>query len=71
VVVVVDSHSSAALAAVIVATKLGRPVAGIEGQPDEAEGSNATLIRQLADIELAPNAPAIVGWFRDTYTERP
>jgi hypothetical protein len=69
--VVVDSHSSASLAAVLVATKLGTPVAGIEGQEGVADGANGTLIRQLADIELAPSAPAIVSWLRDTYTERP
>lgn len=69
--VVVDSHSSASLAAVLVATKLGTPVAGVEGRAGDDDGANATLIRQLADIELAPNAPAIVSWLRDTYTERP
>src|SRR3954452_5803814 len=55
--VVVDSHSSASLAAVLVATKLGTPVAGIEGPAGEDDGANATLISQLADVELAPNAP--------------
>jgi UDP-N-acetylglucosamine 2-epimerase len=69
--VVVVSHSSACLAAVLVATKLGTPVAGIDGQAGDADGANARLIRQLADIELAPDTSAIVSWLRDTYTERP
>jgi UDP-N-acetylglucosamine 2-epimerase len=69
--VVVTSHSNASLAAVLVATKLGTPVAGIEDQAGDAGGANGTLIHQLADIELAPNVSAIVGWLRDTYTERP
>jgi hypothetical protein len=56
---------------VLVATKLGTPVAAIERPGREPGGVNARLIRQLSDVRLAPDAPAIVDWLRDTYTERP
>jgi hypothetical protein len=69
--VLVASDSSASLAAVIVATKLGTPVAGIERPGQEPGGVNARLIRQLSDARLAPDAASIGVWLRDTYTERP
>jgi UDP-N-acetylglucosamine 2-epimerase len=69
--VLVASDSSASLAAVLVATKVGTPVAAIEDAARDPGGANADLIGQLADVELAPEAPAIVNWLRDTYTERP
>ena len=69
--VLVVTDSSASVAAVIVATKLGTPVARIEDARGDDAGVNASLIRQLADTRLAPDAAAIVNWLRDTYTERP
>jgi UDP-N-acetylglucosamine 2-epimerase len=68
--VVVASDSAASLAAVIVATKVGTPVAVVAGAGEQPAGTNARLIRQLADRELAPDPPAIVDWVRGTYTER-
>jgi len=61
--VLVSSDSSAALSAVLVATKLRTPVAAIERAGRQ--------IRQLSDIRLAPEPAAISAWLRDTYTERP
>lgn len=69
--VLVASDSSASLAAVLVATKRRTPVAGIDCGGHEGGGVNARLIRQLSDIELAPEPRAISNWLRDTYTERP
>jgi UDP-N-acetylglucosamine 2-epimerase len=69
--VLVASASSAALAAVLVATKVGTPVAAIERAGGEPGTVNARLIRQLSDARLAPEAAAISGWLRGTYTERP
>jgi UDP-N-acetylglucosamine 2-epimerase len=69
--VLVSSDSSAALSAVIVATKLGTPVAAIERAGRDPSGVNGRLIRELADARLAPQAAAISNWLRDTYTERP
>ena len=66
--VLVSSDSSAALSAVLVATKLRTPVAAIEREPG---GVNGRLIRQLSDVRLAPEPAAISNWLRDTYTERP
>jgi len=68
--VLVASDSSASLAAVLVATKLGTPVAAIERTGREPGGVNARLIRQLSDARLAPEPAAIVNWLPDTYTER-
>jgi hypothetical protein len=67
--VLVASGSSASLAAVLVATKLGTPVAGIG--PAGAGGVNARLIAQLADAQLAAEPAALSNWLRATYTERP
>jgi UDP-N-acetylglucosamine 2-epimerase len=69
--VLVASDSPAALAAVLVATKLGIPVGRLEG-PDGPtdDGANARLIRQLADTGLAPAPAAIVEWARDGYPAR-
>ena len=66
--VVVASHSPGALAAVIVATKLGTPVARL-CPPDSGadEGVNSRLIRQLAETTLAPNASAVLEWVRASY----
>ena len=69
--VLVDSHSSAALAAVIVATKVGTPVARLEPSGDATpQDANARVIRQLADTALAPDAAAIVNWLRGGYSPR-
>lgn len=66
--VLVASSSPAALAAVIVATKAGVPVARLQSPGvSAAEGANARLIAQLADIALAPEPAAIVAWARDGY----
>lgn len=67
--VLVASDSSASLAAVLVATKLGIPVARLETPGGESD-SNARLIMQLADASLAPEPAAIVDWVRGTYTPR-
>lgn len=69
--VLVSSDSSAALSAVLVATKLRTPVAAIERAGREPGGVNGRLIRQLSDVRLAPEPAAISNWLRDTYTERP
>jgi UDP-N-acetylglucosamine 2-epimerase len=67
--VLVGSDSSASLAAVLVATKLGTPVAAVErGVPQG--GVNGRLIRQLSDARLAPEPSAILNWLRGTYTGR-
>lgn len=69
--VLIASDSPAALAAVVVATKAGLPVASLLG-PDEAsgKGANGRVIRQLADVALAPEAAAILQWARDGYPAR-
>jgi UDP-N-acetylglucosamine 2-epimerase len=69
--VLVSSDSTAALSAVLVATKLGTPVAAVERAGQEPGGVNGRLIRQLADARLAPEPSLISNWLRDTYTERP
>ena len=69
--VLVASASSASLAAVLVATKLGTPVAAVDSDTGDVGGANARLIRQLSDARLAADAAAIVDWLRDTYTVRP
>jgi len=68
--VLLASDSSGALAAVLVATKLGTPVARLETSGEDSTGPNARLIRQLADAVLAPEPTAIVDWIRGTYTPR-
>jgi UDP-N-acetylglucosamine 2-epimerase len=69
--VLVVSPSSAALAATIVATKLGTPVARLELSGDATpEDANARVIRQLADTALAPDHAAIVNWLRGGYSPR-
>ena len=68
--VLLASDSSAALAAVLVATKLGAPVGRIELSGEDSTSANADLIRHLADAALAPEPAAIVDWVRDTYTPR-
>jgi hypothetical protein len=66
--VVVTSDSGASLAAVLVATKLGTPVARLGSTGDAANASaNARLIRQLADIGLAADPATILDWMRDGY----
>lgn len=70
-VVLVASSSPAALAAVLVATKLGTPVARLEDSGGAGdEGANAQLIGQLADTTLAAGTQAIVAWVRDSYAPR-
>jgi UDP-N-acetylglucosamine 2-epimerase len=68
--VLVASDSNASLAAVLVATKLRTPVAGIESAVSDCHGANARVIRRLSDAELAPEAAAISTWLRGTYTQR-
>ena len=69
--VLVASDSTASLAAVLVATKVGKPVAALAGPLADAAGANATLIRQLADATLPPEPPAISEWLSAIYTHRP
>jgi hypothetical protein len=68
--VLLASDSSAALAAVLVATKLEIPAARLEIPGEDSAGANARLIGQLADAALAPEPAAIVDWVRGTYTPR-
>jgi len=69
--VLVGSHSSAALAATIVATTLGTPVARLQLSGDSTpEDVNARVISQLADTALAPDPAAIVNWLRGGYSPR-
>jgi hypothetical protein len=69
--ILVASDSPAALAAVVVATKLGVPVARIESPAASGgDGSNARLIRQLADSSLAPDAARVVDWVAHHYPHR-
>jgi hypothetical protein len=68
--VLLGSNSNAALAAVLVATKLGAPVVRVELAGTDPAGANADLIGHLADAALAPEPAAIVDWVRDTYTPR-
>jgi UDP-N-acetylglucosamine 2-epimerase len=70
--VLLGSDSSAALAAVIVATKLGTPVASLAAAGvAESAGTNHRLIRQLSDTILAPEPAAIAAWLRASYTPEP
>jgi UDP-N-acetylglucosamine 2-epimerase len=65
------SDSPTALAAVLVATKVGVPVARLRPTDGTADdGANARLIRQLADAALPPEPAAIVEWARDGYPAR-
>jgi UDP-N-acetylglucosamine 2-epimerase len=68
--VLLASDSSAAVAAILVATKLGTPVGRVEPITGDPAGANMRLIAQLADAALAPVPAAIVDWLRDTYTPR-
>jgi UDP-N-acetylglucosamine 2-epimerase len=68
--VLVASDSSAALAAVLVTTKLRTPVGWVQAAAEAPDGMNARLITQLADAALAPEPTAIVSWLRDAYTPR-
>jgi uroporphyrinogen-III synthase len=61
--VIIASTSGAALAAALVATKDGRPVARLEALGRSVgEDSNARLIRLLADTTLPCEPAAIVEW---------
>jgi len=63
------SSTNLALAALVVATKLGIPVAGIDGADarDSQDASlNRRLIEQLADTTLAADPEAIAAWLRAT-----
>ena len=66
--VLLASDSTASLAAVVVATKVGTPVAALPLQSADGAGANATLIRQLADVTLAPEPAAIAEWVTGIYT---
>jgi UDP-N-acetylglucosamine 2-epimerase len=68
--VLVASDSSAALGAILVATKLGTPVGRVEATTGDPAGANMRLITRLADAALAPEPAAIVDWLRGTYTPR-
>jgi precorrin-6x reductase len=69
--IIVASSSAVALAAVLVATKEGIPVARLEASGDSGEGdSNARLIRQLADTALPGDPAAIIRWVRGGYPAR-
>jgi len=69
--VIIASSSAASLAAVLVATKEGTPVARLEAPGDPADaGANARLIRQLADTTLPHESAAIVEWGRGGYPAR-
>jgi hypothetical protein len=69
--VLVASDSPAALAAVLVATKVGTPVALLEPPGDPADdGANARVIRRLADTTLARDPAAVVDWVRAGYPAR-
>jgi len=61
------SSTDLALAALLVATKLGIPVAGV-GDAHESSGTgvNRRLIEQLADTTLAADPEAIAAWLRAT-----
>jgi UDP-N-acetylglucosamine 2-epimerase len=65
--VLLGSASNQALAALLVASKLGVPVARLGGAAGEAASSiNGRVIEQLADATLADEAEAITAWARDT-----
>ena len=65
--VLLGSASNQALGALLVASKLGVPVARLEGVPGEgASPINRRVIEQLADATLAGEAEAIAAWARDT-----
>jgi UDP-N-acetylglucosamine 2-epimerase len=69
--VVLTSTSNVALAAVLVATKLRIPVAGLVNAPngeDSLSEMNRRLIEQLADAMVAYDAVAIAAWVRDPAT---
>ena len=58
------SASNVALAAVLVATKAGIPVAAVGGPSEPGPELNARLIARLADAVLAADAPVVAGWLR-------
>lgn len=65
--VLLGSASNQALAALLVASKAGVPVARLGGPRGEAASSiNGRVIEQLADATLADEAAAIAAWARDT-----
>ena len=70
--VLVASDSPAALAAVIVATKLRTPVARLDPlEHGEEAGTNARLIGELSDARLAPDPATIMDWARGGYPGSP
>lgn len=70
--VLLASRSGTALAALLVATKLGLPTAQLEPLADQGgDEINARLIGQLADKKLAVDADGIVAWLCDAYTSAP
>ena len=70
--VLVASDSPAALAAVIVATKLRTPVARLDPlEHGEEVGTNARLIGELSDARLAPDPATITDWARGGYPGSP
>jgi hypothetical protein len=70
--VLLASRSGTALAALLVATKLGTPTVAIEPVSERAPADiNARLIGQLADTALAGDAKAIVAWLHAAYTSAP
>jgi hypothetical protein len=65
--VLLGSASNQALAALLVASKAGVPVARLGGAAGEAASSiNGRVIEQLTNATLADEAEAIAAWARDT-----
>jgi hypothetical protein len=74
--VVLAGSSDGALAALLVATKRGVPVAFLDGDdpssPAETRSElNARLIAQLADAALRDDATAIAAWLREAQAASP
>jgi hypothetical protein len=64
--VLLGSASNLALAAVLVATKVGIPAAAVQDRSGmRGPAVNGRLIGQLADATLAADAPATAAWLRE------
>ena len=64
--VILDGASNAALAAVLVATKVGVRVARLEGTGNRDSAINRAVIAQLADATLAGDPDALIAWIQGT-----
>jgi UDP-N-acetylglucosamine 2-epimerase len=66
--VVIAGSSDLALAAVLVATKMGVPVAAVGDERDRSDDGpgavNSRLIARLADTTLDPDPGAAIAWLR-------